>query len=135
MTSKDQSTPKTNEQEILQEKLICRCQNELKEGMKFCPHCGRRAPRPKRPPLKVALESKLAFSLTEAGYVLSVSATTVRNLVSREKLRYLTIGKRIVITRDALLEFIANNESKIPLPVERDIEGRPIREPAPYRAK
>ena len=89
--------------------LICKCKTEIPEGNKFCPNCGRKTPKPKEPTAPIDINAKLAFSIKEVAQVLSVSPTTVRNMIHQGALDYIPIGKRLVIPKGTIEKFVIQN--------------------------
>lgn len=55
---------------------------------------------------------RIAFNIDEVGEMLGVSNTTIRTLLSSGRLRYTTAGERILITQQAVDEFLASPPEK-----------------------
>ena len=62
-------------------------------------------PNPKEPWLE-----RRTVSVTELAHVLGVSRSLAYELVTQKRIRSVRINRRIVITRSAIDEFLANHE-------------------------
>lgn len=63
------------------------------------------------PPVPLAPDPKLALSLNALALALSVSVVTVKRLVASGALRSFTIGRRRLVTTQALEQFLAEREA------------------------
>jgi excisionase family DNA binding protein len=95
--------------------IICKCEYEIPDGSKFCPNCGRKTPKPKHEVKPIDLNTRLSFSVKEAAQALSISQTTVRNLIHQGELEYVRIGKRLIIPKDNLQQFVTQNTTRVSL--------------------
>jgi excisionase family DNA binding protein len=57
---------------------------------------------------------RLLFTIEQAGYVLALGSWAVRRLVGRGQLGFVKIGRRILISRGQLEEFIRVNSQQQP---------------------
>jgi len=57
------------------------------------------------------LEAKLAFDVDEAARLLSIGSTLLKKYLRSGELRSAKFGRRRLISRTALNDFIANNET------------------------
>ena len=55
---------------------------------------------------------RLVFNIEETSLVLRVAPRTVRNLVQRGQLRAIRIGRRRLVTADAVAAFLRERESE-----------------------
>ncbi|MBO4908491.1 MAG: helix-turn-helix domain-containing protein [Lachnospiraceae bacterium] len=55
-------------------------------------------------------EIKMAFTVDEAAAYTGIGRNTIRQLISWKKIPVLHIGRKIIIRRDTLEEFIMKNE-------------------------
>lgn len=89
------------------------CKSEIATGAKFCPNCGKKAPKPKvevAPLTIIHSDTKLAFSVREAAQATGVSTYLIREMIAQEKLPHVKINARIVIRREALENYLKANE-------------------------
>ena len=54
-------------------------------------------------------QGRLAYSIAEVAELLGLGAANVRKLVNSGQLAHKRVGRRIIISRTTLLEFLASN--------------------------
>ncbi|MDU2064376.1 MAG: excisionase family DNA-binding protein [Sporomusaceae bacterium] len=93
--------------------MNCKCGYELKAETKFCPNCGKKAPKPKKDPVPLTIihtDSKLSFSVKEAAVAIGVSQFLIRELIKQGELQATMIRSRIVIRRATLEQYLKDHE-------------------------
>lgn len=94
--------------------ISCKCGVAIPEGAKFCPTCGKKAPKPKNEPQPLTIihsDSKLAFSVKEAAQAIGVSTFLIREMIAQERLRCVRLNTRILIRREVLEDLLKQNET------------------------
>jgi len=79
----------------------------LTEGGVFYYSCGERRQRM----MEKLDEAKLVYGMEEAAWALGVSATQVRNWIRRGVLKAFRVGRRVLIRREVLEEFVREMEA------------------------
>ena len=62
------------------------------------------------------MTDKLAFSIDETAQALSISRNAVKDLIYTGKIKVIRVGRRVLIPRWSLDEFLADAESAAPGP-------------------
>jgi excisionase family DNA binding protein len=62
--------------------------------------------------VSVTTDFDIAYSVPEAAQALGVGLTTVKELVASRALRSFRIGRRVLVSRTALIEFIDARERR-----------------------
>ncbi|MBS3937833.1 MAG: helix-turn-helix domain-containing protein [Peptococcaceae bacterium] len=84
--------------------VACKCSYELPEEAKYCPQCGRKAPKQKahQQPLNLT-EMSPVLTATEAAKLLKCSKWMIYELAKQDRVPHFHIGNRVRFPTNALM--------------------------------